>query len=306
VSESVDKGKLAVGDTMKKHLITIIWPIWFIFLSGCSTDPNEKANELYVKASQLMQSAITEKESYSKVLESYNRAQKEIESILSKYASSNIAVSLMAGKTRISGFTLNEFKKLESSLKPLAESEQKPLSCALLVARTIKIRFCRDRALTKIVGKYADAEQFSQALKVAKTILFNGEAFIKIAVKYADVGQFAQALKVPERILLPVSKAEAFAKIAAKYAEIGQKEKADQILSQALELAKTIEAEENNSYALTRISAKYAELGQFGKALETAKIIKGVKAKADAFAPMHLLKLPPSMPRSGNLLKLSN
>ena len=92
-----------------KHLLTTILTIWFIFLSGCSTDPNEKANELFVDASQLMQSIKTQTGSCSKALELYKSAQKKIERILSKYASSNVAVNLISSQARISGFTLSEF-----------------------------------------------------------------------------------------------------------------------------------------------------------------------------------------------------
>ena len=55
-----------------------------IFLhSGCSTDPNEKANELYVEASQLMQSVKAEAEAgrYSGALELYQDTQEKIKHI---------------------------------------------------------------------------------------------------------------------------------------------------------------------------------------------------------------------------------
>ena len=214
------------------RLFIIIWPIWFILLSGCSTDPNEKANELYVKASMLMQSVRTEAESYSRVLESYKSAQKTIERILSNYASSNVAVRLLSGEARISGFALNEFQKLGSFLKPLAEAEQKPLSCALLVAKTIKRESFKASALAKIAGKYAEAGQkekaaqiLSQALKTAKTIeyeLSKALALADIVGNYAEAGQFTQALKTAKTIEDESSKASALADIAGKYAEAGQ------------------------------------------------------------------------------------
>ncbi len=145
---------------MKIRLRAIILPICFILLFGCSTDPNEKANELFVKASSFMKSAKAQTESYSKALELYKSAQKEIDLILSKYSSSNVAVNLMSEQTKISGFTLSRFQKLESSLRSLAEAEQRPFSCALLLAvNIIKDEYYKVRALATIAEKYAEAGQ---------------------------------------------------------------------------------------------------------------------------------------------------
>ena len=145
---------------MKKHNLTIFCFITIVSVfSGCSTDPNEKANELYVEASQLMQSAKVEARSYFEALELYSNARKNLERISSKYASSNVAVRLMSGQTKISGFTLSEFEELEGFLKPLVEAEKKPLTCALLVAKTIKDKSSKASALAGIGCKYAEAGQ---------------------------------------------------------------------------------------------------------------------------------------------------
>jgi len=93
---------------MKNRILSIFcFIITVAIFSGCSTDPNEKANELYVEASQIMQSVKAEAGSYSEALESYNNARKILERIVSKYASSNVAVRLISGQTRISGLTLS-------------------------------------------------------------------------------------------------------------------------------------------------------------------------------------------------------
>jgi len=179
-------------EEMMRHLLVFIFAIWFIFLSVCSENPNEKANVLYIEDSQLMESVKTEIGSYSKAFESYQGVQKKLERILSKYASSSIAVNLMSGQTKISGFTLSEFRKLKSSLKALAEAEQNPFLCALIVAKKIKDARSKALVLAEIAGKYAEAGQFTQALQTVKTIgnaALKARALAVIAVKYADAGQ---------------------------------------------------------------------------------------------------------------------
>src|SRR5690606_38411584 len=186
-----------------KQLLNVIVSIWFILLSGCTNDPNEKANELFVTASGYAQNMRSETESYSNALESYNNAQEHIERILSKYSASNLAVRLLSEEIQVSGFTLTEFRKLGNFLQLLAEAEQEPLSCALLVAKAIEDESSKALALVEIVSKYAEVGQFSQAHETAKTI--EDES----------------------------SKARALAEIASKYAEAGQNEKANQLLSKA-------------------------------------------------------------------------
>ncbi|MBW1937091.1 MAG: hypothetical protein JRI84_16415 [Deltaproteobacteria bacterium] len=280
---------------MLKNLPTILGSLYlililFLVLSGCSTDPNEKANELYVKALEYNQKMRAKSESYSSALESYKKVQAHIDRILSKYPGANLAVGLMSGETRISGLTLSEFRNLESSLKLMAEAEHEPLSCALLFAKTIESELSKAWTLTVIAVECAEAGRFDQALETAKTI---GVEFYKactlavIAGKYAKAGRFDQALETAKTIGVEFYKARALAELAGKYAEAGQKEKAAQLLSRALETAKTIESKDSKARALAELAGKYAEAGQkekaaqlLSQALETAKTIEDEFSKA--------------------------
>jgi len=255
---------------MKNCILSIFCFVIFVtILSGCSTDPNEKANELYVEASKIMENQQKETHSRSDAIKLYNNAQEKIGVILSKYSSSNIAVALISGQTKIAGLTMGEFQKLEGYLKALVEAERisiirrqrvkktidaaenKILFCAIIVARTIKDTNDKAKALFDIAGEYAKAGQkkkadqvLSQALKVARTI------------KNAD------------------DKAETLVEIAGEYAKVGQKEKTGQLLSQAFETAKTSESTYSKDEALAKIAGKYAAVGQFTQALETAETIE--------------------------------
>ena len=257
---------------MRKHLLTTIALIYLLLLTGCFSDPNKKANELYVQATATMKNISTETKSYSKVYEYYKSAREDIERILSKYPSSNLAVNLSSGETRISNFELREFRGLERSLRQLAAAEQNPFSCALLVAKTIESEYLKASALTYFAGKYAEAGQkekstqlLSQALETAKTIeseYLKASALAYIAGKYAEAREFTQALETAKTIKDVDDKADALADIAGKYAEAGQKEKSTQLLSQALETTKTIKVVVDKAFALADIAGKYAEAEQ--------------------------------------------
>jgi len=278
---------------MKNRILSIFCFIIFLSVfSGCSTDPNEKANALYVEASQIMQTVKVEAKSYSEALESYNNAREKIVLIYSKYDSSNVAVNLMSGQTRISGLTLSEFKELEGVLTPLAEAEKSPLFCALLIAKTIKHEFWKAAALAEIAGIYAKAGQkekaaelLSQALETVKTINHpvKDSALYQIASSYAEVGQFIQALETTKEIKDEYDETRALADIAAKYAEVGQ-------FTQALETTKIIKREFWKATALAKIAGSYAKAGQKEKAAELlSQALETTQTTNDEFQKARLL-----------------
>ena len=87
---------------------------------GWSTDPNTKANQLFVESAQLLYSVKTNGENYSKAYKSYKKAQIDLETIFSKYASSNVAVGLMSGQIKIAGCSYDRFQALDEPLRSLA------------------------------------------------------------------------------------------------------------------------------------------------------------------------------------------
>ena len=67
---------------MKRYQLTTIGLISLLLLNGCFTDPNKKANELYVHATAIIKNSSTEATSYSESYEKYKIARKDIEHIL--------------------------------------------------------------------------------------------------------------------------------------------------------------------------------------------------------------------------------
>jgi len=139
---------------------------------GCSADPNEKANELYVEASQLMQCLNKEAGNYSEELALYKSAQKKIEDICSKYPASNISVGLLSEQAKIAGLTLREFEELEKHLKPLAEAEKQLPSSTFLVGEKIGGPDKQKRKMADIEDKFVEFRQEEKPTK-ALTKAFN-------------------------------------------------------------------------------------------------------------------------------------
>ena len=258
---------------MKKLSYYIITCLSLILIFGCSS-PNEKANKLYVEASQLVKKAQeVEKRSYSDALKLYKKALGKIERIQSKYPSSELAVKLVQDRIKVGSYTIKEIKEtIVPHIEIKAKAEENPLACALFVAKTIKDADDKSWALTGIAAQYAKAGQMnkaseilSQALQVAKTIKHaysKSRALTDIAAQYAKAGQYGQALQVAKTIKDAYYKSMALTDIAAQYAKAGQMNKASEILSQALQVAKTIKHAYSKSGALIDIAGEYAKARQ--------------------------------------------
>jgi uncharacterized protein YpuA (DUF1002 family) len=74
----------------------------------------------------------------------------------------------------------------------MAEAEQDPLKCAIIVAKEIQSASEKASALAGIVRAYAEAGQYDRALEVAKEIEYaywKAIALADIAKAYAEAGQ---------------------------------------------------------------------------------------------------------------------
>ena len=210
---------------MKKLSYYIITCLGLILIFGCS-NPNEKANKLFVEASQLVKKAQeAEKTSYSDALKLYEKALEKIERIQSKYPSSELAVNLVQDRIKVGSYTIKEIKEtIVPHIEIKAKAEENPLACALFVAKTIKDADDKSSALADIAAQYAKAGQYGEALQVAKTIkhaYYKSRALIDIAGEYAKARQRVddKAKKILHEIVLTSSKPEN--PIVGKWREIG-------------------------------------------------------------------------------------
>lgn len=113
---------------------------------------------------------------------------------------------------------------------------------AVQLAQSISNSCTKAQTLQGIVSHLLEAKQYNLALQVAQTIedQFNRDEGLRdIASKLAETGQYDQALQVAQTISSDLNKAEALTKIAVQLAKAGQANKASDLLSQALNLAKS-------------------------------------------------------------------
>jgi len=280
---------------MKKSLFHIIFGCLVIVLFfGCSSS-DEKANKLFVNATQLVKSAQeAEVKSYSDALKFYKDALEKTEEIISKYPSSQVAVRLSQKKVDSGPYTITDFRHFVANTKLKADAEEDPLACAFFVANTIKDTGKKAWALLDIASFYAKAGQYDKALHVAKTIEkdnYKANAFSWIADSYAEAGQndkalkmLSQALHIAKTIKDDYLKTLSWRRIADSYAKAGQYDKALKMLSQALHITETMKNTRNKNIGLSLIAKSYAKAGQYDKALQVVKTIEEHGCKADALS----------------------
>ncbi|MBC8427220.1 MAG: hypothetical protein H8E00_01030 [Deltaproteobacteria bacterium] len=294
---------------MKKAMLHIISGcLGMVLFVGCSS-PDEKANKLFVEASQLIKSAQeVEKTSYPSALKIYNEALTKVDKIISKYPSSQIAVKLSQGEAKIGNDTINEFRETVRYYTRLkTEAEENPFSCAILifdVAKTIKDANLKVWALAHISEKYAQSGQkdkamelLSKALAVAKTIKvahLKALALADISDKYVEVGQKDKAMELVSQAFVLISKTDkdsiellviamrigmVLPHINKRYSE---DERYDKILQ---EVQKKMQKYWAKAYELADTSDKYAQVGQKDKALELLSRALAVATKIEEGYP---------------------
>jgi len=263
---------------MRKFLLSFVCLFTAsLCLWGCSGDPNEKANKLYVEASmdasEFLGSSKEWDGSYLTLYDSYIRTKDRIDLILSKYPSSDIAVGLSSGKIKISGLTLRQFKVKEDFVNLIHDAEQSPFSTALLLAEItedVKEKYFIYRFMAE---SYASAGQEKKVTYLLSRVFEDfstmstydkSRTLYYIACDYAKFGHFQQAFKLAKTIGDADLKSKTLINIAAKYVEAGQNEKAALLLSQALVIAKT--SGEYKSRRLDDIADIYINIGLLDEA----------------------------------------
>ncbi len=158
------------------------------------------------------------------------------------------------------------------------EKASKLLIPALVTAKSNNSFDIRTELLRELGVIYIEMGQYDKALEVAKSLQaykpIDKDIELKhITIQMAKAGQYDKALQTAKLISVGgvfsgyttvtrsiSSQATVMAEVALKYAQIGQKGKAEQILAQALQIAKT------SNEQMVEVALKYAQIGQKGKA----------------------------------------
>jgi tetratricopeptide (TPR) repeat protein len=173
-----------------------------------------------------------------------------------------------------------------------ASEGQKAKASELLfhAVKTINLRPNDVGAQRVLVIAFARAGEYAQAIRLARATAkqwthFEAEELVEIASEYRKAGNpvaasqiLLDALETAERIkntfissLDPTMKAQVLCKIALVYLDIEQKDKAMEVLSRSLQIAK---GTESNSHELRGIAIAYAKADELEQAGRVAQMIK--------------------------------
>lgn len=141
----------------------------FLLLSGCDDAGDSRAKRFHTEAAQAIDLCRNGDKSYAQVLELHQWAAARIDRILKDFPSSEIALELTSGRTTISGLTLDQFREMEATLKPLAAAENDPLACALLIANSMEDASDTSSVLVEIAGKVVQPGEKDKATLQAIT-----------------------------------------------------------------------------------------------------------------------------------------
>jgi len=178
------------------------------------------------------------------------------------------------------------------------------LSQAFQIVEKIENIYSAREALIEIFSKYVELGADSQALKVIDSVKpehfsdgpealapFRAGFLLKLAGKYLEVGRSDQAFETLERAEQTIEaikdtslKSTALAEMGTVYAKAGQGHKAEELLSEALEMitAARSQSEPNKSMALTTVAEEFAKSGFCQRANEISNIIAIEHNRSDA------------------------
>ena len=207
-----------------------------LLLSGCSGRKNEKAKQLYLDATEEMQRAKDEGDSYSSILRSYEDTQKKLELLLEKYPSSDISIGLVSGQSKITGLTWDAFNDESSRLIAGKEAESDALKTALFIIGEGLTGASKARPLSCVAIEYYQRGEINKADK-----------YWERALTHAKTSKDKDSLYL-DHIFYEIDKGVP--------------------LSQLTCLRKL-----SNDYYIGDISEKYAKKGEFSDAMSTAKLL---------------------------------
>ncbi|KAM3100786.1 tetratricopeptide repeat protein [Phormidesmis sp. 146-12] len=119
------------------------------------------------------------------------------------------------------------------------------LSLAVTIAQSIQDSNLKENVLATIAAESAKQGQIESALQISQTLPDGSrkdQALVEIARHYLKLNQPDTALKIANTIKTSTLLATLLPEIAKRYTQAGQPEKASPLLSQALDLAKSINA----------------------------------------------------------------
>jgi tetratricopeptide (TPR) repeat protein len=250
-------------------------------ISLSCASPEKKANKLFVEAVQQTQLAQeAERDDYVTALKFYEEALQRVETIISRYPSSDIAVKIIQGESRIGLFSATELtKRVVPEVRLKAAAEGNPLGCANFLADTVEGDDQRIAAKSEIAREYALAGQCERAKEIAQSVL----PYLKSPYgKSGLVADIAVACPGTANDDLPMQLVEtgfsssedpslrlrALVQIGDICIEKGRNEVGRALLEEALRLAESLDDKVGKAGTLAKLGTYYAEAGERSRSVE--------------------------------------
>lgn len=138
----------------------------------------------------------------------------------------------------------------------------------------------REESVELLFGLFGQLEQYDQAFAIAKAANSEDD-LVFITTRYAEANQFDAAFKVAQSISDPHYRADALTAIATQYTKSGQKDRGLALMTQALKLAQTAKPsdpeepdEEYQSAILFSILSSYLQTGEEAQVFQLAQSIQ--------------------------------
>ena len=206
-----------------------------------------KANELYLDAEQLMDWKETETKIVQK---KFSEAKGKIDSILSKYSSTDLAKKLKKNRKNIAGYSLIDFNSFQEIIAVLIEYENS----------------------TNFYENVLQLEQVGSLVDIA-------ELYIIIKNNKKATELLDRALSISETIDFSEDKINSLLKIASLYIKIGRNEKANKLLTIVLEQNQKSNELHQQDFIKLKVASMYIKMQERSKVLNLIKNIRIPKMK---------------------------
>ena len=251
-----------------------------VVLAIACTNDKQDAEQLFMEVEGLAQSAkAATGQSFSEGLKLYEDAARKAVAITERYPDLELTKGLRNGEKRVGPNTLQELRKvIIPTLKAKAAAERDFLTCALLIAKTIKDPQKKLLAFNRIVSaksvKVMDYEGVMKAAGAMEDSPLMAKTRAKIAERFATFGKYEMALVTAREIGNASLRRRTLEGVATRMASAGACEK-------AVDVAGEIKDSFFRDDAFMEVALGCAKAGHFERAAKVTDDIQDPKKKAE-------------------------
>jgi tetratricopeptide (TPR) repeat protein len=239
----------------------VIGALVALVIAGCSADPNEQANKLFVEAQRLVETA--ERQKPEEAVRSLSSAEEKLKAIVARYPSANLAVQLASGQS-VGNISLRSVAELRLTAAWAVCIGAPKRMCVLELAEgvglSIKDNWLRAVGLASIAAR---SGKVTEALQLAQSIEFEpsrSQVVADIVIVQVGAGKLDEARHLAQSIKDQTTRIVSLASIAARSGKV----------TEALQLAEAIDLSSRLDLA-ANIAAAQVRVGRIAEALQLAQ-----------------------------------